>query len=313
MSAAKKFTSALLFTVVLFAMAVFFSSPARYAHCILEGISLWAATVLPATFPLLFLTALMTGLTPFIKISQKLSPIAGKLFRVSGAGGGAAVLSALSGYPVGAKLVFDARENGRVSQEETFRLSCLCSTSGPMFLVGTVGCLMYGSAKAGWIALCAHLLSVWFVFFLLRFRAKPVRTAPPTPTKSPISLYEVLYHSILSVLCVGGLIALFYCFSQMLSDIGLFTFARGIPYAEGVLRGLLEMTTGCSLLSASRTPLSLALSCALVTLGGVCILCQQISYLSRAGVKTLPFLTIKFVQAVLAFALCYALALLCGI
>lgn len=318
MSTTRKLLSAFVCSVILFAMTVFLSAPARYAKCILAGISLWAANVLPATFPFLFLTTLLTGLRPYAFFSKKISPAAGKLFRISGAGGSAAILSALSGYPVGARIVADLYGGNTVARSETFRLACLCSTSGPMFLVGTVGCLMYNSAKAGWIALCSHLIAVWLVCFLLRFTAKPVQAALPSPSKkTENTLYESLYNAVVSILCVGGFIALFYCLGQMLSDLGFFkgitALFGGSVYAEGICRGLLEMTTGCNFLSSAGTPVSLALSCFLVTFGGVCVLCQQASYLSRANVKIFPFLGVKLLQALVAFGLCLALSSLFGV
>ncbi len=317
MSASKKILSASVCAVVLFAMTVFLSAPARYAKSVLDGISLWALNVLPATFPFLFLTALLTGLHPYAIFSKKISPAAGKFFRISGVGGSAAILSALSGYPVGARIVADLYGKNTVARSETFRLACLCSTSGPVFLVGTVGCLMYGSAKAGWIALCSHLIAVWLVCFLLRFTAKPVQAALPSPFQKTDTLYENLYNAVVSILCVGGFITLFYCLGQMLSDLGFFkgitALLGGSVYAEGICRGLLEMTTGCNSLSAARTPVSLALSCFLVTFGGVCVLCQQASYLSRANVKIFSFLGVKLLQASVAFGLCLALSSLFGV
>lgn len=295
--------------VVLFAIAVFLSAPATYAKSILEGISLWAVSVLPATFPFLFLTALLTALPPFSAFARKISPIAGKLFRVSGAGTGAAVLASVSGYPVGARLFYDLKSSGRIEKTESFRLACLVTTSGPPFLVGTVGSMMYGSTKAGWILLFSHLLAIWLVCFLMRFTVKKAPIAPPPSLgPNPNLLYDSLYNAVISVLCVGGFIALFYCFGEMLSALGLFRIFGGNLYTEGTLRGLLEMTTGCNVLSQIKSPLSLALSCALVTFGGLCVLCQQISYLSRAGVRTIPFLGVKLLQAVLSFGLCFLFA-----
>ncbi len=292
-------------------MAVFLSSPARYAQSVLDGISLWAACVLPAVFPFLFLTALLTALPPFSAFSKKFSPVMGKIFRISGAGGGAAILAALSGYPVGARLLCDLSESGAVAREEKFRLACLATTSGPMFLVGSVGCMMYRSMKAGAILLFCHLLSVWTVCFLLRFSAKRTEPVPPPPpARQDGLLYDSLYRAVISILCVGGLIALFSCFGQMLADLGLFRLLSFGPCSEGVLRGLLEMTSGCAALAELGTPLSLACACALVTFGGMCVLCQQATYLVRAGVSMPKFLLVKCLQAALAFGLCLAAGVL---
>lgn len=305
----KKIFSALIFAIVLLAIAIFLSAPDRYAKSISDGITLWAVSVLPATFPFLFLTALLTALPPFSAFARKVSPIAGKLFRVSGAGAGAAILASVSGYPVGARLFFDLKSAGRIQKSETFRLSCLVTTSGPPFLVGTVGAMMFGSAKAGWILLFSHLIAVWTVCFFLRFKSKPLpKTSLPPLKQNPDLLYDSLFHAVISVLCVGGFIALFYCFGDMLEGVGFFRLLGGNQLTEGVVRGLLEMTTGCAVLSKSPSPLTLALCCSLVTFGGLCVLCQQLAYLMRAGVRPLPFLGVKLLQAILAFMLCFLLA-----
>lgn len=306
MPAVKKL-SFLLSALLLAVMALFLADPVRYAASIADGISLWAVNVLPATFPFLFLTALLTGLRPYALFSRKLAAPTGKIFRISGAGGGAALLSALSGYPVGARMVYDLHCAGKLARGEEFRLGCLASTSGPMFLVGTVGGLMYGNAAAGWIMLLSHLAAVWAVCFLMRFRARPADSPPLLQKSDPSLLYDSLYNAVISILCVGGFIALFSCFGQMLADLGLFRFPLFGEYTEGVLRGLLEMTTGCAALSKLKTPLSYALSCGLVTFGGSCVLCQQAAYLTRAGVKMLPFLGVKLLQALLATGVCLCL------
>ena len=296
----------IVFLAVLLAIALFLSNPAKFSKSILKGIDLWAVSVLPATFPFLFLTALVTALPPFLALTRKISPIFERLFRVSGAGAGVAVLASLSGYPVGARLFFDLKQSGRIAKKENFRLACLVTTSGPPFLVGTVGALMFGSAKAGWILLLSHLLAIYIVCILLGLFGKKENFAPPLPQSNPNPnlLYDTLWNAVVSVLCVGGLIALFYCFGDMLGALGVFSAFGGNPFTEGILRGLLEMTTGCSILSKIGTPLALAFSCALVTFGGFCVLFQQLAYLTRAEVKTLPFLAVKLLQAALAFALC---------
>ena len=70
------------------------------------------------------------------------------------------------------------------------------------------------------------------------------------------------------------------------------------------------MTAGCNLFSQDPRPLSLALCAFLVTFGGFCVLVQQLAFLTRAGIKPLPFLAVKFVQGLLAAAICFPLSLL---
>ena len=293
---------------VVLAMLCFLVFPMRYTESVREGISLWAASVLPATFPFLFLTAVFTSSKAYPRLTKAVAPAAGKLFRISGAGGCAAILSALSGYPVGARTVYDLYTSGRIAQSERFRLAALCTTTGPMFMVGAVGARMFQSAKLGWILFLSHLLAVYTVCFFLRFTAKkPLNNETVLAIRKEDN--DILLNSVLSVLCVGGSIALFYAFGQMLADLGAFAGIEN-PVLSALLRGLLEMTTGCKLLSQNSTPLNLAIACFLVTFGGLCVIMQQLTFLKKAGIKTLPFLGVKLLQGLLAGGICYAFCLL---
>ena len=305
-----KFTSLFLFLVALFAMTLFLAFPVRYTESVREGVSIWAISVLPATFPFLFLTALFTRNQCFSRVSACSSPIAQKAFAVSGAGGSAALLSALSGYPVGARAVSDLYIKGYLPKEEAFRTACLATTTGPMFLVGAVGARMFQSALAGWLMLISHLIAVWTVCALLRIGKKAVRSAP-TPVNGGGNVSELIYEAVISVLCVGGAIALFYAFGQMLTDLSAFAGIEN-QTVVGILRGLLEMTSGCACLAQNITPLSLAAACFLVTFGGLCVIVQQWTFLAKTQIKLLSFLGVKFLQGALAAALCYALCLLAG-
>ena len=291
-------------------MACFLAFPMRYTESVREGISLWAVSVLPATFPFLFLTAVFTNSKIYPRLTKAVAPAAGKLFRVSGAGGCAAILSALSGYPVGARTVLDLYERGQIPQSERFRLAALCTTTGPMFMVGAVGARMFRSALLGWILIFSHLLAVYIVCFLLRFTAKRplINETPAFVRQTP----DALLNSVLSELCVGGSIALFYAFGQMLADLGAFA-GINTPELCAILRGLLEMTAGCKLLSEAPSAFSVSAACFLVTFGGLCVIMQQLTFLKKANIQTLPFLGVKLIQGVLSAFICYGLCMLFGV
>lgn len=298
MQKAKNLFPYLATTIVASAMACFLAFPARYTGLVSEGAALFFVCVLPATLPFLFLTAILTRQSVFQRASRKLAPLAKSVFRVSGTGGLCAILSALSGYPVGARTICDLHLRGAIEKREIFRVACLASTSGPMFVAGTVGAGMYESGTIGWILFFSHLVGVYSICFLMRFFAKPRSINAIAP------LFEKdggnpLTEAVLSVLSVGGAIAIFYAFSGILCDaLRLAGIKNGFLCA--IVTGLIEMTSGCKLLSTIGGFFSVALSAFLLTFGGGCVLIQQLSFLSRAGVKALPFIAIKFLQGTIA-------------
>ena len=82
----KNFPSILLSVCILGAFLAFLAFPARYLHCVADGVTLWATSVLPAALPFLFLTGLLSQTPIFARIARWLSPVF-RLFGISGAGG----------------------------------------------------------------------------------------------------------------------------------------------------------------------------------------------------------------------------------
>lgn len=341
----RRLPAALLSALLLFLLCLLFTAPARYAEACIQGMALWAKAVLPALFPFLILTGLLTKLGAAQKLADRLSPLTEKI-GLPGSAAYCLLVSLLSGYPVGSRTVADLYKGGAITREQAKRMSVLCSTSGPMFLVGSVGGAMFGSAAAGAVLLAAHLLAVIGVYLALYFakwrKERNAPTAmqadrPPTarqsnrPPTAPTSAAGVrlsrpdtdgilaasVQSGVLTVLYVGGTIALFFVLTQALADLHALApleFLFSLPLsaagsegaAAGLTAGLLEATQGCAAIAASGAPLALPLCAFLVTFGGGSILAQQLAFLTGAGVKAGPFIGIKILQGIAAFLLCLA-------
>lgn len=305
---------------LLLLLGIFAANAKRYMQIFLDGISLWALCVLPSSLPFLFLTALLTNSGGMRKLSKLCSPVTRFLFGLSGESGYCLLMSFVCGYPIGARVLSDISDMGGVYKHELNKMSVLCSSSGPLFMLGSVGTGMFKDSKIGCIILLSHYLAIILSGIVLRFIPTHEKSAklghtPLVPQKSENILQESMYRSVISALCVGGFVSIFYMLSILCMDMGWLT-----PFAElmgkifqnsdmgmGFCRGLIEMTGGCSALSTWSSPLSISLCTFLITLGGVSILVQQICYLQNIGVNIPYFIGIKLVQAVTAFALCYAL------
>ena len=302
---------AILIFVILF--------PKECSKACSEGILLWAAAVLPSLFPFFILTSVLTGLGGAQKLADKVSPLT-RRFKLPSAASYCFLLSALSGYPVGSRIIADLAENGAIDSKQAARLSALCSTSGPMFLIGSVGGAKYGIVRMGAILLASHLVTVLLVClcFLPFVKPLPERRSPTVRHSADNILQNSVQGAVVSILCVGGFIAFFYVLTQILRSVGaltpiiyLFSFLLA-PFgaenaAEGLVYGLLEATHGCAALAASGATLSLPLCAFTVTFGGICIVTQQLGYLKKAGVKAAPFIGIKLLQGIAAFFVCWLL------
>lgn len=293
-----------------------------YPSAVLDGISLWFATIIPSMFPYFFVCAMLSGLSLTSKISCKLSPLTTRLFRTSGVTGYAFLMSILSGYPMGAKVVSDLRKANLISQAESVRASVFCSCSSPMFMIASIGGAMMNSPLFGLCLAITHILSLFIVGIIFSFYKKNEKPTAPSSISNPKTdslFYESVFSSVNSTLLVGGIITLFYVFIEILLNNNLLDLPITVfssifgnhDLGKGLVLGFFESTRGLKALSnGGITLLTLPVCGVICGFGGLSVITQSVTFLKNAKIKTAPFYLGKIIHAVLSFILGLIVSLL---
>ena len=304
-----------LIFILFIALSLVLALNKNASSTVTEGILLWGATVLPALFPYFFITAVLSSLRITSRLSLRLSPLTLRTFNVGGHVGYALFISLLSGYPIGAKTVSDLKQKGLLSDAESVRASALCSTSSPMFMVGSVGNITFNSTLFGLLLFVSHLLSsicVGIIFSFYKRKEKPSAPSKLIYEQKNVDniLYESTFSAVISVLVVGGIITLFYTLTEIFNTLGILSpFINLIDkitgnrnLAEGIVFGLFECTRGLkSLSNGGISPVALPTAAAICGFGGLSVIVQSVAYLKKAKIKTAPFFLAKVLYAVLGF------------
>ena len=125
----KKASAIFVAAFSLAAITLSVASPDKYAASALEGLKLWALVVLPTLLPFFFLTALLTGTGLTGVIAAVFRKPAEKLFGADGISAYVFIMSVISGYPVGAKIICDLKEKGLITETEATKISTFPSVS----------------------------------------------------------------------------------------------------------------------------------------------------------------------------------------
>lgn len=307
----KKRAGYALITIMLVAFsAALIARPERYVAVCLEGIVLWAQCVLPALFPFMVVCALLVNTGLAEKLSSPLAKACG-VFKLPRTAALCFAMSISSGYPAGSRTVSQFYTSGACTSDDCKKLACLCSTSGPLFVIGTVGAGLFGDGGTGTRIFAAHIIAVAAVAILLSLTGKKCRSSalPPADKRENI-LYESFYGSVSAALTAGAFIAFFYTAAAMAHDFYILRPAEellGLIFDENLAAataaGLIEMTGGCAALASSGSPLAVPLAGFIVTFGGACVILQQLSYLTKCRINSAKFIAVKFIQGVLCFLL----------
>ena len=279
-----------------------------------NGLNLYVTAVLPSMLPFFFFSKLLTEFgfaSDCGKVFKK--PVA-FLFHAPPLGAYVLIMSMLCGYPVGAKLVGECFEQGFIDEKQAKKIAAFTSTSGPLFIVGTVGVTMFADKKAGVILLVSHYLGTLANGLFYRGKKASVIGAIPSVLPADDVLNKVMLNTVLSVGLVGGYICLFNLFSDAATLCGLIPLLSKVFAAigvdtritSGVAGGLFEMTRGCLTLSQSGLPrlITLPLCEWLITFGGMSVTLQSLTFLSKTKISPAYYLLVKGTQGIVCSLIC---------
>ena len=296
--------------------------PEQAMEAMRDGLKLCGNVILPSLFPFFVLSSLVVELGMSRNLGRLLEPVMAPLFRVNGSCAAALALGFVGGYPVGARTAIEIYENGQCSRTEAERMLAVCNNSGPAFILGVVGAGVFGSGKAGLLLYLVHLLASLLVGVLFRFYRpgdRPQTRKNRGPQFQAASFPKAFTSSIIgalhSTLNICAFILFFTVFLRILAYAGILsTLARLLSslltplgmdqtWAERLLTGLVEVSSGVS--SLTNGTLSGRLSMAAFMLGwaGVSVHCQVLAFLGDSGLSVRTYVLGKLLHGGLSAAL----------
>ena len=263
---------------------------------------------------------------------------------LNGEGAFAFIMGIISGYPIGAKIAVNLRNTNTCSKEECERLLSFTNNSGPLFIIGTVGITMFGNIEIGLLLFTTHILASLTVGFLFRFwnnknrlkgsqfkinnsRFKDTKNISSTTTANIKNLGEIMAESITSsiktVLLIGGFIIVFSSVISIINSSGLIKIITvaltpmfkainlDISFIQGIFTGILELTNGLNLICnvhVKALSTNILIASFLLGFGGLSIMLQVLSIVSKSDLSCKPYIIGKILQA--SFATFYTYILL---
>lgn len=307
----------LLFTICL----VIFSKSNITA--VKNSLSIWVNNVIPSLLPFFMATELLNHTDIPKLIGNIFNKVMRPLFNVPGIGAYALFMGVISGYPVGAKIVTNFRNNNQCTKDEAERLITFTNNSGPLFILGTVGITLFYDISIGLLLLFTHILACISVGIIFRFwksknkKKRNFDTLENTVTFN--SLGEVLSKSILSainsVVLIGGFIVLFSIILSILQKTYIINILKillvpcfnlfniNTDFIVPIITGILELTNGISSVSciASKNLAINIIICAfLLGFGGISIMLQVLSIISKSDISIKPYILGKLLHGTLA-------------
>lgn len=295
-----------------------------------EGLMLWFNVVCPALLPFFICIEVLIGLGIVSFLGSSFRPLMKPVFNLPGEAAFGFFMSISSGYPVGAKITAKLREEGICTRAEGQRMLSLCSTSGPLFIIGAVATGIMNNAAIGFLLALSHYLSAIAVGFCFRFYATEAKPASKTLYRSPLAdmlsyrkkdgrtigilLGDAVKNGINLILLIGGFIIFFAVITRILKLTGildtiseLIVMILPLPDLQtktvsALLVGILEVTNGIKECAALNIPLliQVMLVSFMIGFGGLSVNAQVLSIVAVSDLSFGLYFIIKLLQGFFA-------------
>lgn len=295
----------ILFTALsLYLIFLLLRCPALSLEYASTGLMLWLKKMVPTLLPFMILSGIMIRMNLTEGFVSLLHPLIHRLYGTSKNGSYTIVMGFLCGFPMGARIVGELYETGRLSREESKRLLSFCNNIGPIyFLSYVVPALAIDKPLFPFLIMYGVPLLYGFVLFHLpnRLAADPAK-APSnriadTPQKMP--LLAAIDSSVLSGLTgiakLGGYMVFFNTLNILFVP-----FHKAGAKLLGIYRCVLEITSGIDYSGQSLFYAILIL----LPFGGFSCIAQTYSMIRQTDLSIRPYIFHKVIQTAITAA-CY--------
>lgn len=283
----------------LAALGLLLARSAEAAQAVRDGLALCAGSVIPALFPFLAVSGLLTALDA--GTSPALGPLA-RLLGCSRAGARAFLLGLTGSYPVGARTVAQLYRRGGISRREACRLLLFSNNCGPAFILGVAGLGCFGSLRAGVLLWGVHILAALVIALAL-----PRRAAEPPGRPGSVPARPALVPALIAAVRDAAGTMVYICGFVVFFLVLLRVLGRVTGLSHPVLSGAVELTQG--ILALPHTRRGFVWAAGLLGWGGLSVHGQSAAVLSGTDLPMGPYLAAKAAHAAVSVLLAWPVSM----
>ena len=319
MSKIDKFYRFLFTVLALYLVFLLLRYPALSLEYASTGLNLWFTKMVPTLLPFMILSGIMIRMNLTESFVSLLHPLIHRIFGTSRNGSYTIIMGFLCGFPMGARIVGELYETGKLSRSESAKLLYFCNNIGPIYFLSYVVptlaikkplvplFIMYGIPLLyGFILLRVPLLYRGVTASLSGHNAGSVRhdalqqcTAAPPSRQARTPLLAAIDASVLSGLLGIARLGGYMVFFNLL-NIVFVPFRHASTALLNVYRCVLEITSGIDYSGQSLFyPILI-----LLPFGGFSCIAQTYSMIRQTDLSVRPYIFHKVIQTAIT-AVCY--------
>ena len=133
--------------------------PKEVSNSIIKSINSCFIIVIPSLYAFIVISNILVKTNIYMILSKPFYLISRYLFRIPPELFSIFILSSIGGYPVGAKLISELVNEGKIDNKIAENMMCYCYCNSPAFFAGAIGMSIFGNSNIGLIVYLSVLIS----------------------------------------------------------------------------------------------------------------------------------------------------------
>lgn len=293
----KKLFNILIFFIIIF---LILKNSIEIIESIKFSFNICVNNLFPCLIPFMIISNILINYNFVQDISDILSNITTKIFKVNKSCAFALIMSMISGTPSNSKYLKDLFNNRLINEYDISKCLCFCHFTNPIFILGTIGYSFLGNKRIGLIILISHYLGNFISGILNRNKKYKIINLKHKSNLNKKVFINVLNESIKST--IDTLLLIMGIITSCLIITGLINSIFKINNDYKFIFGILEITQGLKYLSLSNINITLkiVISTFFITFGGFCIHLQIFSILDNNKIRYLPYFINRIFTGILS-------------
>lgn len=281
-------------------------------EAVLKSLRICFEVMIPSLYAFMIASGFVVSSNLYTFLSKPFGLVSRYIFRIPSEYFSVFLIGSIGGYPVGAKLLSELYENGKIDKETAEQMLSYCYLAGPAFICGVAGIKLFSSVKVGLIIFAAIISSNLVIAAVSGFR-RPVPPKSKTAAKLEMSSEKLIcsvYGGAKGMLSICAIIVFFSTIICILDKSGALIFISqklsdltGMKYsdANAAVRSVIEISNISSLSRGDRSLIPLAAS--LLSFGGICVL-MQINGFLKGNLSAKRFYYFRILAIFISYFLC---------
>lgn len=291
----------LLTTLALYLIYLLLRYPALSLEYASTGLLLWFQKMIPTLLPFMILSGIIIRMNLTEKIVRFFHPVMRRLYKTSPNGTYTILMGLLCGFPMGARIIGELYQSGKLSREESSLLLSFCNNIGPIYFLSYVVPML--ELEKPLVPFCI-MYGVPLVYGFIMVRLLPCMRTPnieevlcmqsKADSQTTPSLFAAIDSSVVSGLIGIGKLGGYMVFFNLL-NILFVPFPNLSPAFLGLYNCILEITSGIDRASQYFTyPILI-----LLPFGGFSCIAQTYSMIEHTDLSIKSYVFHKVMQTLL--------------